>query len=207
MKYILVRIYKLLKRLKFKLSYPFNQLVCKVIFWLNNISFGKFSTMGLPFISVSLGGECKLGNNLVLNNTISSNPIGRHQRCIFFVKKGAKLIIGNNVGLSHVALVCHEGITIEDNVKIGGGVCIYDTDFHSLDPLMRMDPKSDFEQTNVKKVLIKKNAFIGAHSTILKGITIGENSIIGACSLITNDVPNNEIWGGNPAKMIKKISL
>ncbi|WP_103192495.1 acyltransferase [Formosa algae] len=46
---------------------------------------------------------------------------------------------------------------------------------------------------------------MGASSIILKGVTIGENSIIGAGSVVTKSVPCNEIWGGNPAKFIRKI--
>jgi len=54
-------------------------------------------------------------------------------------------------------------------------------------------------------VIIEDYAFIGAHSTILKGVTIGRNSIIGAGSLVCKSVPANEIWGGNPAKYIRNI--
>ena len=42
------------------------------------------------------------------------------------------------------------------------------------------------------------------HSIILKGCTIGDNSIIAAGSVVCSDVPAGEIWGGNPAKFIKK---
>jgi len=38
---------------------------------------------------------------------------------------------------------------------------------------------------------------------ILKGVTIGNNVIIAAGSVISKDIPNNEIWGGNPAVFIK----
>ncbi|RZL44256.1 MAG: acyltransferase [Pedobacter sp.] len=140
-----------------------------------------------------------------IQNTLSSNPIGRSQKCIFVVNRGAKLTIGDDVGISQAAIVCHLNIAIGNNVKIGGGVCIYDTDFHSLDPLLRQGAH-DMENKVNSPVLIKTNAFIGANSTILKGVTIGENSIIGACSLIVKDVPDNEIWGGNPAKFIRKIN-
>lgn len=89
--------------------------------------------------------------------------------------------------------------------KIGGGVCIYDTDFHSLDPILR-NSAEDIKFRKTKAILIKENAFIGAHSIILKGVTIGKNSIVGAGSVVTKSIPDNQIWAGNPARFIKNIN-
>lgn len=52
------------------------------------------------------------------------------------------------------------------------------------------------------KIVIKDNCFIGAHSTILPGVTIGPNSIIGACSLVRKDVEPNSVYAGIPARRI-----
>jgi acetyltransferase-like isoleucine patch superfamily enzyme len=120
------------------------------------------------------------------------------------VDKGATLTIGNHVGMSQSALICHQSITIGNYVKIGGGVKIYDTDFHSLDPKVRAS-SADLEHKAKAPVVVKDNAFIGAYSIVLKGITIGENSIIGAGSVVTKSVPANQIWAGNPAKFIRNI--
>ena len=54
-------------------------------------------------------------------------------------------------------------------------------------------------------VVIKDGAFIGAHTIVLKGVTIGERSIVGAGSVVTRSIPDYEIWAGNPAKFIKKV--
>jgi acetyltransferase-like isoleucine patch superfamily enzyme len=54
--------------------------------------------------------------------------------------------------------------------------------------------------------VIKKGASIGAASVILGGVIIGENAMIGAGSVVTKDVPDNELWYGNPAKFIRKVN-
>ncbi|SFK80976.1 Hexapeptide repeat of succinyl-transferase [Porphyromonadaceae bacterium KH3CP3RA] len=187
--------------IKSKLQY----IACRIILDGNNVDYKKIVTNGIPFVSVAQKGKCVIGDNFFINNNLRGNPIGRVQRCILFVDNGAELIIGNNVGMSSTALVAKTSIHIGDNVKIGGGVCIYDTDFHSLDPEIRKDKTLDRVNTNNKPVVIGDNVFIGAHSTILKGVTVGNNSIIGACSVVTKSIPENEIWGGNPAKFMKKI--
>jgi acetyltransferase-like isoleucine patch superfamily enzyme len=174
---------------------------------LNGVIVGRgFKSRGLPIVDVSLTGKLVLGENFVMNNGNRYNPIGRQQKCIFFVGKNAELIIGKNVGISSSALVCEKGIRIGDYVKIGGNVVIYDTDFHPLDSVLRRSPDKEEMNTVRKEVVIGNNVFIGAHSTVLKGVHIGENSIIGAGSVVTKSIPNNEIWAGNPAVFIRKIN-
>jgi acetyltransferase-like isoleucine patch superfamily enzyme len=58
---------------------------------------------------------------------------------------------------------------------------------------------------DLAKIVIKKNAWIGAGATILPGVTIGENAIVAAGAVVTKDVFDNTIVGGVPAKLIKKI--
>lgn len=111
--------------------------------------------------------------------------------------------IGKKCGISNSAIVSSCSIIIEDNVFIGGNCKIYDTDFHSIEYENRMT-KPDL-YIHKRPVLIKKGAFIGAHSIILKGVIIGEKSVVGAGSVVTKSIPDNEIWAGNPAKFIRGI--
>ncbi len=53
-------------------------------------------------------------------------------------------------------------------------------------------------------VKIGDNSFIGANTIICNSVTIGNNVIVGAGSIVTKSIPDNEIWGGNPARFIKK---
>ena len=82
------------------------------------------------------------------------------------------------------------GVIIEDNVQIGSHCSLYS--------LSTIDNKQG-------KIYLKKNSKIGSHSTILPGVSVGENSIIGAHSLVINDIPDNVIAFGVPAKVIRKI--
>ena len=103
--------------------------------------------------------------------------------------------IGDNVTIKPGVQIW-DGITIEDDVFIGPNVTFTNDLF----------PRSKKHPEKFEKTLIKKGASIGANATILAGITIGENALIGAGSVVTKDIPANEIWLGNPAKFHKKLS-
>ena len=66
----------------------------------------------------------------------------------------------------------------------------------------------DFESTNMQlitnSITIGKNAFIGVRAMILPGVIIGENAIVGAQAVVTKNVPENEIFAGNPARKISR---
>ena len=56
-----------------------------------------------------------------------------------------------------------------------------------------------------KPVVIGRGVWIASFSVILPGVKIGDNAVIGAGSIVTRDVPKNELWAGNPARKIKNI--
>ena len=172
---------------------------------LNDVEYGSIISHGVPYICVAPSGKCVIGKNLTLNNGLRFNPIGYVQPCTLYVNTDATLVIGNNVGMSQTSIICHQSIYIGDNVKLGGGVKIYDTDFHSIDPNIRKDRMADMREKKCAPVVLEDNCFIGAGTTILKGVRIGENAIVGACSLVTKDIPTNEIWAGVPARFVRKV--
>lgn len=174
-------------------------------FVINGVDFKRnFVAKGVPIVNVNLKGTFSIGENFVLHSG-NYNMIGRQQPCYFIVGQGAFLNIGDNVGISCTAIVCQNRITIGNNVKIGGNVVIYDTDFHSLVGEHRNAIPENKSTLKTKPVFIQDGAFIGAHSIILKGVTIGKNAIVGAGSVVSKDIPENQIWAGNPAKFIKSV--
>ena len=95
-----------------------------------------------------------------------------------------------------------ELITIEKGVWITTG-CVLLT--HYLDT-NKLDAEGSkyWHKFRLGELHIKENAFIGCHTVICNSVTIGKNSIVGASSVVTKDIPDNEVWAGNPARFIKK---
>lgn len=149
-------------------------------------------------------GTYQFGDNLTIYSKETVNPIGGSRTVLQTIAGGGRIIIGSQVGMSHAVLCSRSEIKIEDNVLIGAGVKIFDHDFHSLDYKERM--QNGDSDVRTAPILIKEGAFIGAHAIILKGVTIGRHSVIGAGAVVTKNVPDNEVWAGNPAKFVKKLS-
>ena len=157
-----------------------------------------------PLCRRHMSATIKIGSNVTIYNKISENPAGINHRSVLVASKpGAKLIIGDNVGISGVILDCTKEIVLEDFVYLGAGVMVYDTDFHPINfSDRRMKDKSKIKSAPVR---ICEGAWIGARTIILKGVTIGPRAVIGAGSVVTRDIPADCIAAGVPAKFIKPI--
>ena len=146
----------------------------------------------------------KIGDNCTIQSAHYVNPTSGSNHTHLNASYGGTIIIGNNVGISHSNITAYESVEIEDNVLIGSGVKIWDTDFHSIRYENRMQhPDPDIRKEPIR---IKEGAFIGACSLILKGVTIGQHAVIGAGSVVAKDVPDHEIWAGNPAQKIGEVT-
>lgn len=91
-------------------------------------------------------------------------------------------------------------VIIGSNVMMGPDVCIYVRD-HAFD---RTDiPMNRQGFAPEKPVIIEDDVWIGARVIILPGVHIGTGAVIGAGAVVTKDVPNFAVVGGNPARILK----
>lgn len=180
-----------------------SKLILILLCYSKDIKIGrKMNVYGVPSIRRFPLSKIIIGNNCTINSYYNSTGIGVFKKSkITTVDRFSEIRIGNNVGLTGVTILAANKIVIEDNVIIGAHSTIMDTDRHSPIPGQRLTGK-----VSSKPIIIKSGAWIGMNSTILKGVVIGENSIIGANSLVTKDIPDNVIAGGNPCKVIKKLN-
>ena len=118
--------------------------------------------------------------------------------------------IGDYSFISSASLAATEKIIIGNYVYIAGGVTIVDTDFHPLDPAMRMrdtvaistvGDKSRRPHFDSAPVIIEDDVWIGYNATILKGVTIGKGSIIHPGTVVSKSVPPHSVVAGNPAEV------
>lgn len=143
---------------------------------------------------------------------VQTTDIGRSTRIWQFsiVLKGAKIgencninshtfiendiVIGNNVTVKS-GVYLWDGLRIEDNVFIGPNATFTNDKY----------PRSKQYPTDFQATIIKKGASIGANATILGGVCIGENAMIAAGSVVTKNIPDGELWMGNPARFVRKL--
>ena len=145
---------------------------------------------------IKIGDRCLINGRLVTENANSS------------------IIIKNNVFIGGKTILdCLSLIEVNDNVLISYECIIADHDSHSISSAKRQedlnrfrDSKMNWSDVNTKPIIIKKNAWIGTRSIILKGVTIGEGSIVAAGSVVTTNVPNYTLVAGNPAIVKKRLN-
>ena len=144
-----------------------------------------------------------IGDHCRIQSGFAGNPVGGNGRMSLWVGPGATLTLGHRVGLSNSTIVCLQSVTLEDDVFLGGDSKVYDTDFHSLDPRERGEPGNPGART--APVVIRRRAFVGGHSILLKGITVGEAAVVGAGSVVRSAVPAMQVWAGNPARFLAPL--
>ena len=117
-----------------------------------------------------------------------------------FISKKNKIDIGDNFFMGNF---CH----LSSDLKVGNDVmfasfvsCVGGD--HNIDDVnikMNKSGKGVF-----KKTIIEDNVWIGHGTIIMHGVSIKEGSVIAAGSVVIKNVPSLSIYGGNPAKLIKK---
>jgi acetyltransferase-like isoleucine patch superfamily enzyme len=117
------------------------------------------------------------------------------------------LRIGSGTSISHGVMINTRcGLNIGRNVIIAREAILMDYDGHpvfKLDKAHLLDEKETYGG-NSQAIVIEDNVWIGFRAMIMKGVKIGKGSIVSAYSCVYQDVPENSVVAGNPAKVIKQ---
>ena len=157
-----------------------------------------------PFVRRDPAAVIILGEGVTIRNALEENPAGITHKCALVAcEPGARLEVGDHVGMSGVVLHCAREIVIEAYVNLGAGVKVYDTDFHPLG--WRERRIHDKKCIRTAPVRICEDVWIGAGATILRGVTIGARSIVGAGAVVTRSIPPDSVAVGVPARVIQSL--
>ncbi|MDJ0696974.1 acyltransferase [Mastigocoleus sp. MO_188.B34] len=110
--------------------------------------------------------------------------------------------IGSNVFLNGCCIGCQHSISIGDDCLISD-CYIADSDYHNLEPLLRHSPPGE---KVTAPIIIKRNVWVGARATIMKGVNVGEDSVIGLGSVVRKSVPPSVVVIGNPQQIVKHFN-
>lgn len=141
-------------------------------------------------ISICEGGNLEIGDNSFI-----------HAYCYFLLTKpNPSIRIGRGVYLGrHTIIASKSSITIGDH-SIFAPYCYIIDHAHGF-----MKNELIINQRSVLgAVHIGEDCYFGTRSVILPDVRVGNGAIIGANSVVTTNIPSYEVWGGNPAKFIKK---
>lgn len=149
-------------------------------------------------------GAISIGDRSKFVSGTQNNLVGLTNPTVICAIKGARIMIGNDVGASSVVIHASKEIRIGNFVNIGGNTRIFDHDFHPLEWENRRPPQKG-EAIRSCPVVIEDDVFIGTNAIILKGTRIGARSIVAAGSVVFGlDIPPDSMVKGNPARVIDR---
>jgi acetyltransferase-like isoleucine patch superfamily enzyme len=157
---------------------------------------------GWPIIDLYAGSTIQVGERLWLISKPRYNAVGVAHPCILrTLSPGARISIGDDVGLSGCTICAAERIELGDKVMLGANVTVIDSDLHPTGSGVRRHE----EISATRPVSIGDNVLVGMNAVILKGVTIGANSVIGAGSVVTHDIPPDSVAAGVPATVVASV--
>lgn len=129
-------------------------------------------------------------------------------------RDGACIFIGRNTFIGNSVIASATRIEVGNDVLISWGCNIVDHNSHSTAWKYRKDDvkdwyydRKDWTHVIVAPVKINDKCWIGLNVIILKGVEIGEGAVVAAGSVVTKNVPPWTVVAGNPAKVIREISI
>ena len=166
--------------------------ISKKLFGFDNatkISYDCLKESVIPILKTNgatIGFNCDIESPLIFHNA----------------KDFSNLVVGEN---------CHIGknsfFDLRDKIEIGDNVTLsMNTSIITHIDLGQAEMINLYE-TEIKKVIIEDSVYVGANCVILMGVIISQNSLIGAHSLVNKSILENSVAYGNPAKVVKSISV
>ena len=175
--------------------------ICYTLYIRNALYYAKDAHFQRPTTIVG-GGKIRIGENTYFSPFL--------ELCAWENYRGEKfsqsIVIGKNCYFgrnNHISSI--NSIIIGDSLLTGRNVTIIDNNHGSIEYEYMIVPPLERRMVSKGSVVIGNNVWIGDKATILAGVRIGDGAIVAANSVVTKDIPDYCVVGGNPAKILKII--
>jgi len=135
-----------------------------------------------PYRKFSLGHHSVVESFCCVNNAVGDVIIGNHTR----------------IGIHNTII---GPVTIGNHVNLAQGITVTALNHNFKDTSKRIDEQG----ISTRPVVIGNDVWIGANAVVLPGVTIGRHVVVAAGAVVTDNVPDNVVVGGVPAKIIKQL--
>lgn len=152
-----------------------------------------------------IAADVVLGENVKLFGFVNAYGcvIGESTKVGAFVEIQKNAVIGKHCKISSHTFIC-EGVKIGDGVFVGHNVTFTNDKYpRAVNPDGSLQTDKDWK---VVETVVEDGASIGSGATILCGLTIGARAMIGSGSVVTKSVPAGQLWAGNPARFVRKVT-
>ncbi len=151
-----------------------------------------------------ISADVKLGSNVKIHDFVNlyGCVIGDNTKVGPFVEIQRGAVVGKRCKISSHSFIC-DGVEIGDDCFVGHGVMFVNDNFpRSVNAKGELEEPQDW-QNRFKKTIIGTGVSIGTNATIIGGVHIGDGVLIGAGAVVTKNIPQQEIWAGNPARFLR----
>lgn len=176
----------------------------------------------------ALGRRAVIGNHFVCTNRTAIHNLTSRDRVSVgdFVTlldtelrcyAGGNIRLGNYIWMSlRGQIVSAARVEIGDYCLFARDVYISDTNEHPLDPQIRRRQTiaylergipPDRLEADCAAVKIGNDVWIGERAVILKGVQLGDGCVVAAASVVTKSFPEHSLIGGNPARLLRSLSV
>lgn len=157
-------------------------------------TFGPGSRVNFP-ATVNFAKNIRLGEKVWIREHSWLNCDGR-------LDNNPRLTVGDKTSIGRfVHINAYSSVIVEDSVLISDRVFITDVHHESRDSKI---PIIEQGVTHPRPVRLKRGCWIGVGASIMPGVTIGRNSVVAAHAVVTQDLPDNMVARGIPAKNYPK---
>jgi acetyltransferase-like isoleucine patch superfamily enzyme len=169
--------------------------------YVNHFLRPQFEFLGRQFNFMQPWHVELFGPNIHLGNhaTVIATPDNKVRFSVWSENENTKGIFIGDACLTcpGVRISAARKITIGDGTMLASGVYLSDADWHDLYNRVSMGAAAP--------ITLGKNVWACDNAIICKGVTIGDNSVIGARAVVIDDVPENVVVAGNPARIVKAL--